>query len=289
MSRKMRDKELEKYLRQSLRQEVGLENGYYETDYHENDYNEKSHNENDMKQHSTIVLEETVKLCTEIMREQKLAQKSQKEPRTSFIQYLSDVFRFEGIPIFALQAVTLFIVCLIISAIEDIPEYIPSFMPLFVLALMPVVFRCRYYGMSEMEAATRASGAQIILAKLILGGAANLVCMTVIIFLEMHLQNSCKEIGRLILYCLVPYLVCLAIMLRLIRQRKKENIQICAALTLGSCVCWGMFAKVMPWLYEASAFGIWIMAFLFFAAFFIREIYFIITMRKEGKMYGIIA
>ena len=40
--------------------------------------------------------------------------------------------------------------------------------------------------------------------------------------------------------------------------------------------------------YDTSAFGIWIVAFLFFAAFFIKEIHFIITIRKEGKMYGII-
>ena len=43
-------------------------------------------------------------------------------------------------------------------------------MPLFVLAVLPVMLRCQYYGMSEIEAATRASGAQIILAKLILAG-----------------------------------------------------------------------------------------------------------------------
>ena len=57
---------------------------------------------------------------------------------------------------------------------------------------------------------------------------------------------------------------------------------------IGSCLCWGILAKFMPWVYEVSAFGIWILAFLFFTVFFIKEIYFIITMRKEGKMYGVI-
>lgn len=261
MNRKMGDRELKKYLLQSMRQETG--NG--------------------------IRLEETIKLCTEMMREQKLAQKSKEEPRTSFIQYLSDIFRFEGIPILGLQAVTLFIICLTISTVADIPQLIPVFAPLFVLAIIPVMFRCQYYGMSEMEAVTRASGSQIILAKLILAGAANLVCMTVLIALEVYLQNSYGEIGRMILYCLVPYLVCMVSMLRLIRLCRKENMQICVGLVLGSCVCWGMMAKALPWLYEASAFGIWIIAFLFFAAFFIKEAYFIITTRKEGKIYGIIS
>ena len=49
-------------------------------------------------------LEETIKLCTEIVREQEV---TRAEPRTGFFPYLSDVFRFEGIPIFGLQAVTL--------------------------------------------------------------------------------------------------------------------------------------------------------------------------------------
>ena len=99
-------------------------------------------------------------------------------------------------------------------------------MPLFVLAAIPVMFRCRYYGMSEIEAVTRASGAQILLAKLVLAGAANLVCMTVLISLAVHLQNSYKELGQIILYCLVPYLVCMVSMLRLLRLREKENMQI---------------------------------------------------------------
>lgn len=261
-------KELEKYLQQSLRQGAEPEK------------------ECDGK---GTRLEETIDLCTGIMREQKLAQKSQEEPRTGFVQYLSDVFRFEGISIFGLQAVTLFIICLAIFTSADITRYIPVFTPLFVLAVMPVMFRGQYYGMSEMEAVTRASGPQIVLAKLILAGAANLVCMTVLISLEVYLQNSYRETGQIILYCLVPYLVCMVSMLRLIRLRRKENIRMCMISVIGSCVCWGVLARTSPWLYEASAFGIWIVAFLFFAAFFIKEIYLIIITRKEGKIYGIIS
>ena len=257
----MRGKELTQYLQQSLQREIAPE----------------------------TKREETVRLCTEIMREQGFAQSMQEEPRTGFARYLSDIFRFEGLPVLGLQAMALLIVCMAIYAAAGVPKYIPVFMPLLVLAVMPVIFRCQYYGMSEIEAATRASGSQIVLAKLVLAGAANIVCMTVFIVFEINLRNSCREIGQIILYCLVPYLVCMAGMLRLIRRRRRESIQLCTIITLGSCVCWGIFARDLPWLYEASAFGIWIVAFLFFAAFFIKEIYFIIIIRKEGKMYGIIA
>ncbi|MBD5544397.1 MAG: hypothetical protein HDR01_09215 [Lachnospiraceae bacterium] len=253
----MKDKELKEYLRQSLQQEMQPER-----------------------------MKETIALCLEMMREQKA---DEKEPRTGFLQYLSDVFRFEGMSVWGLQAITLFLVCMTISAIADVPEYIPVFMPLFVLALMPVFFKSHFYGMSEIEAATRASGAQIILAKLILAGAANLVCMTALIWFEISLQHSCKEIGQMVLYCLVPYLVCMTAMLRLLRLFRKENIAVYGTFMLSSCAFWGMSAKILPWLYETSAIGLWGMAFLVFAVFFGKEIYFVIEMRKEGNMYGIIA
>ena len=240
----MKDKNLKGYLQQSLGEEVQPKR-----------------------------LEETIKLCTEIVREQEV---TRAEPRTGFFHYLSDVFRFEGIPIFGLQAVTLFIVCLTIASIVDVPKNIPIFMS-------------QYYGMSEIEAVTRASGAQITLAKLVLAGAANLVCITILLCMEVYLQNSYKEIGQMVLYCLVPYLVCMVALLRLIRLQKKQSLQICAIVMLGSCICWGMSARILPWLYETSAVGVWIVTFLIFAMFFINEIHYIAEMRKEGKMYGIVA
>ena len=231
-------------------------------------------------------LDETIKYCTEIVREQKFPK---EEVRTSFFHYLSDVFRFEGIPIFALEAFALFVVCVAISSIADVPQYIPVFMPLFILAVMPVLFKSQFYGMSEIEAVTRASGAQIMLAKLVLAGAANLVCITIVLCLEVSLQNSCNELGQMILYCLVPYLVYMAGMLRVVRLQKKESIPIYAAVMLGSCACWAISAHVIPWLYTTSAVGLWIMALVVFGTFFVKEISFIVEMRKEGKMYGIIA
>ena len=69
----MKDKNLKVYLQQSLGEEVQPKR-----------------------------LEETIKLCTEIVREQEV---TRVEPRTGFFHYLSDVFRFEGIPIFGLQSI----------------------------------------------------------------------------------------------------------------------------------------------------------------------------------------
>ncbi len=168
------------------------------------------------------------------------------------------------------------------------PETMPMFMPLFVLASMPVIFKGQYYKMSEIEAVTRTSGAQMILARLILAGAANLLGITGILGIEVCCQDAGKELGQMILYCMVPYLICMILMLRMIRLRKKENMAVSTAGVFGSCVFWGGLAKTMPWLYQVSAVGIWIIAAMLFAVFFIKEIYFIIEAGKEGKMYGII-
>ena len=253
----MTDKELKQYFQQSAQQEIRSER-----------------------------LEETIKSCIGIMREQKVAR---EEPRTGFFGYLSDVFRFEGMSILGLQAVTLLIVCLMISTMSDIAKYLPSFMPLFAFAIIPTFLKSQYFKMSEIEAVTRASGAQIMLAKLILSGAANLICITVLLGLEVYLQNSSDALGQMILYCLVPYLVYMAAMLRLIRLRRKESLTIYAVAVFSSCLCWGMSARLLPWLYETSAIGLWIVVFVVFAVFFAKEVHYIVEMRKEGKIYGIVS
>ena len=143
--------------------------------------------------------------------------------------------------------------------------------------------------MSEIEAVTRASGAQIMLAKLVLAGSANLVCITIVLCLEMSIQSDCGELGQMVLYCLVPYLVCMTGMLRLVRLQRKESIWTCAVIMLGSCVCWAISSRVIPWLYATSAASFWLIAFVVFGIFFVKEVLFIVEMRKEGKIYGIIA
>ena len=233
-------------------------------------------------------MEETIKYCTEIMKEQRFYK---EEPRTDFLQYLSDVFRFEGIPIFILQAITLFLVCVTIAGVADVPENIPVYMPFFVLTVMPALFKSQIYGMSEIEAVTRASGAQIMLAKLVLAGGANLICITAVLCLEVSMPNNSNNIGlgQMVLFCLVPYLFCMTGMLRLVRLQRNENVWKGIVAMLGSSVGLAISTRLVPWLYVTSAVGFWLIAFVVFGIFFVKEVLFIVEMRKEGKMYGIIA
>lgn len=228
-------------------------------------------------------MEETKQICHYIMDSQIAA-----EPRTNFTQFLSDVFHFESLSILGLQTITLFFLCLLMGEIADAPSYLPVFMPLFVLAVMPSIFKRRYYRMSEMEAVTRASNSQIALAKLILAGGANLVCITVLIVFEVSLQNSCAGIGRMILYCIVPYLCCATILLRIMRSKNREYLPIGIAFMLSMCALFAILARIAPQLYESSAVVGWLLLFLFFFVFFAKEIYYIISVWKVGKNYGII-
>lgn len=229
--------------------------------------------------------EETVAQCRKLMREQA---ESPVEERTGFWQFLSDVFRFEWLSIFGLQAVVLLVVCMWLGTVDGVSRNLSALTPLFALAVMPVLFRSQYYRMGELEAVTRASGAEIIFAKLLLAGAANLICITVFLCLGMHLQNSRESTGRMIMYGLVPYLVCMTAILRLIRLRRRERIPVCAAATAGSCVGWGILAKAMPQVYETSATGLWVALFVVFVIFYGREIGYILESKKEGRVYGII-
>ncbi|MDE7130428.1 MAG: hypothetical protein K2O65_01340 [Lachnospiraceae bacterium] len=230
-------------------------------------------------------MQETIQLCiTEMHR-----QSAEYEERTGFLALLSVVLRFEGVSIFGLQMLALLVSCLGIVTVAGIPVVLPAFMPLFGLAVMPVLYRSQAYGMCEMEAVTRASGAQIVLAKLILAGAAELLCMTAMLCVEVSVWGVSDQIMRTILYIVVPFLVCMVELLRSIRTCRHRSTANYAAVSLIACVGWGISARYFPWLYETSATGLWIVGFIVFASFFIREICFIIQMRKEGKMYGTIS
>jgi len=231
-------------------------------------------------------LEETIKICTNIIRAQ---QNAEEDKRTGFWQYLSDIFRFDGFPILILQAITLFLICLSISSIADTPAKLPIFMPFFILALLPVLFRSRYHKMSEIEAVTRASGAQIVLAKLILAGGANLICITVLLCFEIRLYKTAAYTGQLILYAIVPYLACMALLLRSIRLKKNNGLPACALKVLALSLGFGITAIILPEIYEISAIGIWVVAFFIFGAFYLNEIIYILKMKKRGQMYGIVA
>ena len=227
--------------------------------------------------------DETVRLCLAVME----ARAAGRRPWQGFWSFLSDVFRFEGAPLLLSQMAVLLAACLGAGASPMRPYELPMYMPLFVLAAMPAFFRGQRHRVSETEAATRTSTAQLALARLILAGGAALLCVTFLLALEVWLRHSCAGLGRMILYCLVPYLTCMTALLALLRRRRRDGAARCAAVSLGSAAFWRCSAMLLPWLYEASALGLWAAGVLVYGWFFAKEIAFILRTGREMDMYGI--
>ena len=230
-------------------------------------------------------IDETVGLCVDLMREQAAAP---DPPRQSFWGFLVDVFHFEGIPMLVPQLAVLIAACLAALSSPMGPYELPMYMPLFILAVMPTFFRGQRCHVSEVEAATRTSGPLLALARLILAGGAALVCLTILLALKVWLQRSFENLGRMIIYCLVPYLTCMTAMLALIRRSRRDGAPLCLAFSLGSVAFWRYSSYLFPWLYEASALGVWVAAVMAYSWLLAREIVYIIHARMEIDMYGIV-
>ena len=227
----------------------------------------------------------TVKLCTAVMRARAAASAGFRQ---SFWGFLSDVFHFEGISLLLPQLAVFFAACLTALSSPTGHYDLPMCMPLFILAVTPVFFKGQRYRVSEVEAATRTSGALLTLARLVLAGGGALVCLTVLLGLKIYLQRSFESLGRMVIYCLVPYLTCMTAMLALLRRSKKNGAPLCVGISVGSVIFWRCIGKFFPWLYEASALGLWIAAVLVYSCLLAKEIAYIIHANKEVDMYGIV-
>ena len=229
-------------------------------------------------------MEETIAECRRITRENAFVSR----PRSSFLDFLSEVLRMNGKIIFAGQMITLVIICLTIQVVNDYPKLIPVFIPFFILAALPVLFQAEINHMSEIELATRNSYAQLLLARLIIIGAADIVCFTLLLAVEVCCFRSGLGLLNLILYVFVPYMLCVTALLRLIRSGKRKIIS-SAMVALTASFLWAIVAFVIPGLYVGSAVGIWMICFIVFGIFFIREMEYLILYVKEGKIYGFVA
>lgn len=233
-------------------------------------------------------LKETQQMCSALLEEQMNLELIPEE-RTNFWRFLSEVMRYTGWHLWATQGILMLLVCAGIFSAPESPQMIPIFMPLFVLACLPSFYQSAAFGMREIEAATRASSAQIILAKLVLAGASQIICLTVICWLAIFTAEYPVSLIQLILYVAVPFLACLIFTLWSMRTRERYAMQFSILSCLGSSLFAGILAHWIPELYEISALGVWIITFVIFAGFFIKELSLLIKTWKEGKIYGTVS
>lgn len=209
--------------------------------------------------------------------------------RSGFWTFLSGIFRFYGIRMWGLHGIVLILVFAAGFRFPDTPAVIPFFMPLFVLASIPVFFEGQSFAVAEIEAVTRASGAQIMLAKLILAESADLLCLTV--FLGWTWEQGTYDTGlvNLILYAVVPMLTCMSAILWIARTSSRNGMKKGIA-ACGGLILMAVFTGTrLPWLYRTSAVGVWMAAFVIAATFFAREIVEMVRIWRGGVMYGTVA
>lgn len=233
-------------------------------------------------------LQETQQMCMDLIEEQ-IKFNLIPEERTNFWQFLSDVMWYTGRRLWIAQGIVLLLVCACVFSVPNTPKIIPMFMPLFILACLPSFCQSTTFGMNEIEASTRASGAQIIIAKLVLAGAAEIVIATIICGLTLFTAEYPITLIQIILYVIVPFLGCMVITLWSMRTQERYAIQFAIVACLGTSAFAGALAHWTPALYDLSALGIWTVTFVVFAGFFIRELSLLIKTWKEGRIYGIIA
>ena len=149
------------------------------------------------------------------------------------------------------------------------------------------LFAGQRFDMDELEASTCVSRAELALAKLILAAAADLVILTSALVLGR--SQTGKALLPLFFYLLVPFLFCAMVALTVLRRCPRSNGTICIAVCSVTAAGLLMIHLAAPQLYETSALGGWILAFLVFGGFFVRELISLFQQRKEGIIGGVAA
>ncbi|WP_295475371.1 hypothetical protein [uncultured Subdoligranulum sp.] len=90
-----------------------------------------------------------------------LLQETPARPRTGFWAFLSQVWRFTGVPIWAAQGAAAALFFLAAAGQKDLVSWLPLLGPLLVAVCLPVLFAGQRYDMDELEASTCVSRAEL--------------------------------------------------------------------------------------------------------------------------------
>lgn len=224
---------------------------------------------------------ETKQKCATLLRGNSARQ------RAGFWVFLSQVWRFTGVPMWVAQGVAATLFFLAAATQRELVSWLPLLGPLLVAVSLPVLFAGQRYGMDELEASTCVSRTELSLAKLTLAAAADLVILTSALVLGW--SQTGKALLPLFLYLLVPFLLCALTALTVLRRYPQSNEVICAVVCFVAAVGLLAIRLAAPQLYETSALGGWILAFAVFGGFFVRELTALVDQRKESIAYGVVA
>ena len=139
-------------------------------------------------------------------------------------------------------------------------------MPFGALLLILEFARSTAYGMAELEMTSRLSLRTVLLARMSMLGAAQLLgLIPVAIVLGMQLLKS----G---VYILVPYLLTAVFGLMAVRRLPgRENMFVCGSISVFVCALCPISRLYLPKLYGAEGFGWWMLATVLLLAVLVKE------------------
>lgn len=193
--------------------------------------------------------------------------------RIGFWAFLAQTARFYSLRLWGMQALAILAVCGVVQQMtaETSLRLTPALMPLLVLACVPELSRSETCGMAELERATRASTLQLILAKLVLAGTADLAGIAVVAAAVWPTWRAAGAVWvHLALYLVTPILAASAAALWSLRRHgsRAACLGACGAVSL---LAYGAMLGLRP-VYEASAIGVWLVALAAAAAYFSWEL-----------------
>ena len=202
--------------------------------------------------------------------------------RAGFWQFLSEVWRFAGGPMWAAQGGVALLFALAAAGRAQEAACLPLLGPVLVAVSLPALFAGRRYAMDELEATTCLSVGELMLAKLVLAAAADGVALTVVVLLGW--ARAQVPLLPLLLHLWVPFLVCALAALVAVRRFPRGGAQLCFGVCAATAAGLMGVRWYVPQLYTVSALGGWAVLFVLFAVFFFREAAVLIR-RREAFWY----
>lgn len=140
---------------------------------------------------------------------------------------------------------------------KDMIWIISAFVPLLALSVISESGRSDVHGMAEFEMCTRFSLKSVVLARLGILGAANLIL--VCFFIPLAMSNKQFSVLQTSLYMVCPYLLTSICGLWVMRKvRGRESVYLCCGIAVGIGVGSVVFFQMFPWIYETSRIFWWI-------------------------------
>ena len=192
--------------------------------------------------------------------------KRKRKPRISFGAFLLRQMQFAGGRIWAFQAVALTVICLMIKGIyggryaSADPRQIAFCLGVaaVIAAMTGIPYLCRSlrYDMYEIETASRLSYSGLLLARIILAGAGNLV-MLAAIFTVVYVK-SLVPAGTAIVYMLAPFsAVWIGCLLIAGHSCSKRTYLYCTAFSIGFMLLLYALFKLSPQLFAREMLAAW--------------------------------